>query len=46
VHSVGDSGGLSLWVKTVKIVVELEDGSTAEFFKKVGCSLMASSFEA
>jgi hypothetical protein len=34
VLSVG-SGGPSLWVKTVKIVVQLEDGSTTEFFKKV-----------
>jgi hypothetical protein len=30
------SGGPSPWVKTVKIAVQLEDGSTTEFFKKVG----------
>lgn len=35
VLSVGH-GGASLWVTAVKIVVELEDGTTAEFFKKVG----------
>lgn len=28
--------GKSLWVGTVKIVVKLADGTTAEFFKKVG----------
>ncbi len=34
VLSVGH-GGTSLWVTAIKITVELKDGTTAEFFKKV-----------
>ncbi|KAH6631001.1 Fructosamine kinase-domain-containing protein [Chaetomium sp. MPI-SDFR-AT-0129] len=42
---------LSHWVKTVKIVVELEDGSTTELFKKgasgpTGANMMKGAFEA
>ncbi|KAL2024345.1 hypothetical protein VTK56DRAFT_8827 [Thermocarpiscus australiensis] len=45
------SSGKSLWVKTVKILVQLEDGRTAEFFKKgatgaVGANMMKGTFEA
>ncbi|KAK4186216.1 Fructosamine kinase-domain-containing protein [Podospora australis] len=45
------ASGTSLWVGTVKIVVELEDGNTVEFFKKgssgdVGADMMKGSYEA
>ncbi|KAK4144169.1 Fructosamine kinase-domain-containing protein [Dichotomopilus funicola] len=50
VVSVG-SGGPGHWVKTVKIVVELEGGSTTELFKKgasgpTGANMMKGAFEA
>ncbi|KAG7294474.1 hypothetical protein NEMBOFW57_004548 [Staphylotrichum longicolle] len=50
VLSVG-YGGPSAWIKTIKIVVKLEDGSIAKFFKKgasgtIGADMMKGAFEA
>lgn len=33
--------GQSLWVETMRIEVELPDGSIRTFFKKVNCILLA-----